>query len=349
MREGARRLQNRKRTSLRAVDVARLAGCSTATVSRVQNTPHLVAEPTRQRVEAAIRELGYLPNGAARALRSERSQLVGAIIPTLNHAIHATFVEAAQVRLAEEGYALVVGTSDYDLTREAEQAGRLVRLGIDGLILVGNRHERDLYELLDASGVPHVNTYVYEAEGPHPSVGIDNRRATYDLASYLLGMGHRTFGVISAAVADNDRARDRVEGVRSALREQGLSLPSTAIVQRGYSIASGREGLRILRQLDPAPTAILCGNDVLAHGALIECRKLGLAVPRDVSVTGFDDLDFTAHLDPALTTMAVPARDMGARAAAFLLDTLHERPTLAKVRLEPDLIVRGSTGPARQR
>lgn len=346
MTDATKRLQNRRKPSPRAADVARLAGCSTATVSRVQNLPHLVSEATRTRVEQAIRALSYLPNSAARALRSERTRLIGAIIPTLNHAIHAGFAQAAQSRLARDGHSLVVATSEYSLDQEVEQVSRLVSAGVDGLILVGTQHRGEIYELLDAGHVPHINTYVFDADSPHPCVGIDNARGTYDIVAYLHELGHRRFGAISATLGENDRARDRVAGVRAALAERGLSLPPAAIVQRGYTIANGREGFRILRSLPAPPTAILCGNDVLALGALIECREMGLSAPGDVSITGFDNLDFAPHVSPGLTTMAVPAWDMGRKAASYILDTLHNLPTLPKIRLEPSLIVRGSTGPA---
>jgi LacI family transcriptional regulator len=339
-----KRLQKRKKNAVRAVDVARLAGCSTATVSRAQNAPALVSAETRARVDAAIRQLGYTPNSAARALRSERSKMIGIIIPTLNHAIYASLVEAVQRRLAGEGYSLLVATYEWDLISEAQQVAMLIERGAEGLILVGERHHADLYGSIDAAGIPHINTYVFNPESQRPCVGIDNRKAADDITEFLLGLGHRRFGVISAATADNDRAATRVDGIADALARHGIALPPEAIVQRPYSISSGREGIQILRALPAPPTAIICGNDVLAFGALIECREAGLAVPGDVSIVGFDNLDFTAHVVPPLTTMAVPAGEMGAAAARFIIDTLKGRPTPRKIRFEPNLIARRSTG-----
>jgi LacI family transcriptional regulator len=344
MQARQKRLQNRRRSAVRAVDVARLARCSTATVSRVQNTPDLVSAETRERVLAAIQQLSYTPNSAARALRSERTGMIGIIIPTLNHAIYASLVEAAQRRLATEDYTLLVATFEYDLNKEAEQASMLIERGADGLILIGERHREDLYPSLEAVRVPFVTTYVFNPESAHPCIGIDNRQASFDIAEFLIGLGHRRFGVISAAVGDNDRAATRVDGIRAALQRHGLQLPPHSVVERSYSIPSGREGLQILRRQDPPPTAIICGNDVLAFGALIEARESGLAVPGDVSIVGFDNLDFTSHLVPPLTTMAVPAGEIGAAAAGFLLDALKGRPTPHRIKLETSLIARRSTG-----
>lgn len=339
-----KRLQNRKRSQVRAIDVARLSGCSTATVSRVQNTPDRVAPETRKRVLAAIRKLNYMPNSAARALRSESSRMIGIVIPTLSHAIYATLVDSAERRLAADGYSLLVATFEYDLAKEAQQISMLVERGTEGLILVGEDHVPEVYRLLDATGVPYINTYVFSPVGPHPCIGIDNRRASFDIASFLCSLGHRDFGVISAPYQFNDRAAGRVRGIRDGLAAHGISLPDDAVVERPYSIDGGRDGLRLLRSRRYPPSAIICGNDVLAFGALIECREMGLSVPEELSVVGFDNLDFAPHLDPALTTMEVPAGPMGEGAAEFILDALRDRTRLDRIRLEPKLIARRSTG-----
>jgi LacI family transcriptional regulator len=291
-----------------------------------------------------MRELGYMPNGAARALRSLRSRTMGIVIPTLNHAIYARLVEALQRRLAGEGYSLLVATSEYDLFQEEHQARLLVERGVEGLALIGDLHRPDLYRLLDRT--PYLNTYVYRPDTGHPCVGFDNRRAAYDLTEFLIGLGHCAFGVISAVTEGNDRASDRVAGVRAALETHGLRLPPEAVYERPYSILSGREGVRYLRSLTPAPTAIVCGNDVLAMGSLVECRALGIGVPDQISVVGFDNLEFAAHLDPPLTTMEVPAAEMGERAAEFLLRRANGQSALPSIHLEPRLIVRRTAGPA---
>lgn len=331
---------------MRVTDVAQLARCSTATVSRVQNTPDLVAPETRQRVQAAVRKLGYMPNSAARALRSHRSRMIGTVIPTLNHAIFATFVEAIQNRLADDGCSLLVATFDYDLKRESEQAALLIERGAEGLILVGEMHEPELYRLFQSAKIPYINTYVYHGDSPHPCIGIDNQRAFYDIADFLVNLGHRHFGMITAATGTNDRAAARVTGVRQALAQTGLELDQAAIVERPYSIASGREGLRLLLARDPKLTAVVCGNDILACGAFAEAREIGLAVPDELSIVGFDNLDISQMLNPPLTTMEMPVSTMGKGAAEFLLDTLHDTPTVRKVRLEPNLIARRTTAAA---
>jgi LacI family transcriptional regulator len=340
----SKRLQTTTSRGVTLWDVARRANCSTASVSRVLNDPEKVTPDIRARVNEAMRELGYMPNSAARALRSLRSRIMGAVIPTLNHAIYARLVEALQQRLADQGYSLLVATSEYDLGQEEHQARLLVERGVEGLVLIGNDHRPALYRLLERT--PYVNTYVYAEDAGHPCVGFDNRRATFEMTEFLIGLGHRTFGVISAVTAGNDRASERVAGVRTALEAHGLSLPSEAVYERPYSILSGREGVRYLRSLTSAPTAIVCSNDVLAMGALVECRAMSIHVPEEISIVGFDNLEFAAHLDPALTTMEVPAAEMGERAAEFLLRRASGQSALPSVHLEPKLIVRRTSGRA---
>lgn len=341
-----KRLQAKSRKQVVLLDVAARAGCSTASVSRVLNQPDRVNDELRSRVEAAMRELGYTPNNAARALRSRRTHIMGIVIPTLNYAIYAGLVEGLQHKLAEHGYSLLVATSEYDLSREEERARVLLERGVEGLVLVGDTHRSTLYHLLDSTGTPYINTYVYTAEGAHPCVGFDNRQAAAQIAGFLLGLGHRRFGMISAVTTGNDRAAERVAGVQATLEQHGLPLPPDAVYQCPYSIASGREGFRYLRSLAVSPTAVVCGNDVLAIGALIEARALGIRVPEDVSIVGFDNLEFAAHVDPPLTTIDVPAKEMGESAAGVLVRRATGQSAVPSIRLEPRLIVRRSTGPA---
>ena len=328
------------------LDVAHRAACSTASVSRVLNQPDLVKPALRARVQEAMRELGYVPNSAARALRSRRTHIMGIVIPTLDYAIYARLVEGLQRRLLHHGYSLLVATSEYDLPAEEDRARLLIERGVEGLVLVGDTHHAELYEHLEAGGIPYVNTYVYRADGLHPCVGFDNRRVSAVVTRRLPSRGHRAFGVMSAPTAGNDRASERVAGVRAMLEEHGLALGGDAVYERPYAIASGREGFRYLMQARVPPTAIVCGNDVLAIGALIEARAMGVRVPEQVSIVGFDNLEMAANVDPPLTTVDVPATEMGERAADFLAARVAHESVLRSVPIEPTLIARRTTGPA---
>jgi len=340
-----KRLQKHSHTQVSLMDVAARANCSTASVSRVLNQPDRVKETLRARVQAAMHELGYRPNSAARALRIRRTHIMGIVIPTLSYAIYARLVDGLQKRLSDHGFSLLVATSEYDLSREEEHARLLFERGVEALVLIGDIHQPTLYGMLESTGLPYVNTYVYHAASTHPCVGFDNREATAQVTTFLLGLGHREFGVISAVTHGNDRASERVAGVKVTLEKSGLQLASSAIYQCPYSIAGGREGYRYLRSLHSPPTAVVCGNDVLAMGALMEAKALGDRVPGDVSIVGFDNLELAAHLDPPLTTIDVPANQMGERAADYLVRRVMGESVSQSIHLEPRLIVRGTTGP----
>ena len=293
-------------------DVAKRASVSTATVSRCLSAPHKVRPAVRERVEAAIAELGYTPHGAARALASRRSQTVGAVIPTLDNAIFATVVQTLQHRLAAAGRTLLLAASDYDPERERAQIENLVVRGLDGLMLTGEARDPAIFALLARRGIRYVNTYVHHPNSPHPTIGFDNRRAMEKLVAYLYDLGHRRFAMIAGLTTWNDRAAERVEGTLEALKTRRLALVPNGLTSRPYAISAGREALRGLMALSPRPTAVICGNDVLALGALLEAPSLGLEVPDDLSITGFDDLDLAREIQPGLTTVACAARANGA-------------------------------------
>jgi LacI family transcriptional regulator len=343
-------VEGRRRETIRndrpvLADVALLAGVSTASVSRVLNEPDKVRPEMRQRVMAAVEQLGYVPDGAARALASGRLRTVGAIVPTLDNAIFASGINALQRRLAQRGFTLLVASSEYDKDEELREVHALVVRGVDGLVFVGGSHDPKLYKLLAAKGLPYVNTWVYAPEQGHPSIGFDNRAAGRRMADYLLDLGHRRIAMVAGFTAHNDRARGRVEGVREALEKRGLEIAPGHFLERAYDVREGREALRTLLRLPEPPTAVICGNDVQAMGALFEAQAQGVAVPAALSIIGFDDLPVSASLVPALTTIRVPAADIGRRSADYLLDRLAGQDPPAHTELDAELVVRGTTAP----
>lgn len=340
-----RRKQKRVAAAVRLSDVAEQAGCSTATVSRVLNKPDSVNRELRLRVDTAVRELGYMRNSAARALRSRRTRTIGAVVPTLDHAIYARLLAALQGFTSEHGYSLLVTTSGFQIDQELRQARLLVERGAEGLVLVGHSHSPELYAALEGQGIPFVNTYSYLPDSRHASIGFDNRAAARQMTEYLLDLGHREFALIVGYRKDNDRVKDRVDGALEAIAGRGISIAHAFIVEEPYSIEGGREGLRRVVAAGRRPTALICGSDVLAFGAIIECDSKGIAVPRDLSVAGFDDLEFAAHLRPPLTTIRVPATEMGRRAGEFLLAKIAGQPHAPHYPLETSLILRQSTAP----
>lgn len=326
-------------------DVARVAGVSTATVSRVINDPANVRPSTRDRVIAAVDELGYTPHFGGRALASNRTDTVGAIIPTMENAIFARGLQAVQEELADSGVTLLVATSNYDTEREARQIRTLLSRGVDGLILIGETRPLEIYELLCRRELPFVLVWTWRENAVWPSVGFDNRAAARQVAERVLEFGHRRIAMIAGVTLDNDRALARVEGVRAALAARGLGLDPACLIEAEYRVDAGAAAARELLTRAPQPTAIICGNDVLAIGAMRAIREAGLTVPRDISVTGFDDIEVALLVDPPLTTVHVPHRRMGHAAAHMLLEMRNPGARPNSIRLDVDYVERASLGP----
>jgi LacI family transcriptional regulator len=325
-------------------DVARAAQVSTATVSRCLNTPDKVSELTRLRVMEAVGRLGYAPNFGARAMASRRTRTIGAVIPTMENAIFARGLQAFQEELRTLGYQLLVASSSYRQEVEEEQIRSLVARGADGLLLIGHDRAPQVVEFLRHRGLPVLVTWAYDPAQPGVSVGFDNRGAMRALAEKTLDLGHRNIAVITAPLADNDRARARVEGIRDAITAHGLPVAGLPVIETDYGIETGGDAFEALMQAHPRPTVVMCGNDVLAVGAVKRARMLGLSVPGDVSVTGFDDIDIASVVDPALTTVHVPHRTMGAAAARLLTRMIEENAPVASQELAAHVTWRDSLG-----
>jgi LacI family transcriptional regulator len=333
------------RKAAKLADVARLARVSTATVSRALTQPDKVKAATAARIREAVQALGYVAHGAARALASRRTHTIGAVIPTLDNAIFANTAHALQKTLDDAGYTLLLASHEFDAGAEARLTRALIERGVDGLVLHGTTHHPSVFQMIGMHQIPYVLTWALDAAGRHPCVGFDNRAAAVRITRYLLELGHREFAMISGITHGNERAAERLEGVRQALAARGIALAPGRVVEKPYTLTAGREGLREVMRESPRPTAVVCGNDVLAIGALAECHAQGLAVPRDVSVTGFDDLEMAAVVTPALTTVQFPTADLGTFAGQHLLARLAGRPVEPRTELPVELIVRASTAP----
>lgn len=332
----------------RLADVARLAKVSTATVSRALTLPHKVKARTLQRVQQAASSLGYVAHGAARALASRRTQTIAAVVPTLDNAIFANTIHALQRRLDAAGYVLLIASHEFDAGIEARVTRKLIERGVDGLVLLGTTHHPEIYRMIEAHALPYVLTWAWDERGNHPCVGLDNHAAARRITEYLLDLGHRRFAMVSGITAQNERAQERLAGVRAALAASGLELPAQRVVEKPYTHGGGREGLRAVIAGADAPTAVICGNDVLAIGAIAECHARGMKVPQDLSVTGFDDMELAAVMNPALTTMRFPTAELGTYAADHLLKRLKGQAVDLRRKLPTELVVRQSTGAPRR-
>ena len=270
---------------------------------------------------------------------------MGAVIPTVDSALFAKLVDGLQQTIHQHGFQLLLASTNYSPSREAGEVRALIERGVDAMLLVGRSRRPDIYELLHSKGIPFVTTCHYDSSAPWPSIGWDNCAEAERVADYLLDIGHRQFGVIAGITVDNDRAADRVAGFRRALARRGIPLPAANIIERPYTVPEARRAMAMLLRLPRPPTAVMCGNDILAYGALQECLWQNMRVPEEISITGFDNIEMAAHCRPGITTLHVPAFELGQRAARMLLPANAISSPPEHVCIDLELIVRDTTAP----
>ncbi len=327
-----------------AQDVARRAGVSTATVSRVFNGTARVRADKHEAVMRAAEDLGFVANGAARALSTRRFMAVGAVVPNIENEAFVRALSSFQERLRRVGYTLISVNAGYDLEDGLREASFLLERGIDGIMLVGDIHHPDLRPRIRRHRIPAVQTF--SLSRTQPCVGFNNEASTARAANYLMDLGHRRIGVISGSRKNNDRGAARVRGVRHALEARSLRLPPEHDIEISFGIGGGRDGFRQMMSADgPRPTAVICGTDQIAFGAMIEARACGIDVPRDLSVIGHNDSDFAAFLTPSLTTINIHSAEIGRAAAEHLIARMEGRSVVRLMEIDAELIVRGSTVP----
>ncbi|GMG83144.1 LacI family DNA-binding transcriptional regulator [Paralimibaculum aggregatum] len=328
--------RGKKRANLR--DVARAAEVSVATVSRVLNTPDVVQAETRRRVEAAMAELHFVRSAAARAINTGRSKILGALIPTLDNAIFASTIDAIESRLGDFGLSLVVATTGEDPEVEARKAQGLLDIGVEGLFLSGITHHDTLHALIEHTAVPAVVISYYDANYHLPTIGYDNREAGRIALAHLVGLGHRRIAVVHNPAEHNDRTRERLAGFESAPADVVLTRFESAL-----TVAGGARAAAMALASGAPFDAFLCASDVQALGVLFELQRAGIAVPEAVSVMGLHDLPSAAVTAPRLSTVHLPAEEMGRRAAEAMADWVENEVPARPICLPTALKIREST------
>ncbi|WP_305987637.1 LacI family DNA-binding transcriptional regulator [Roseibium sp. MMSF_3544] len=327
--------RSRKRANLR--DVAKLAKVSVATVSRVLNSPDSVSENTRAIVDSAIAQLRFVPSAAARAINSGRSRVVGALVPTLDHAIFARYLAALEQTLSEYRLSLVVATTSGDPTIEAQKAQTLVDIGAEGLIVSGITHEPELYELIERCQLPAVATSYYDPEFLLPTIGYDNAGAGRIALEHLISLGHSKIAVVHGSLTSNDRTLARIRGL------EGHDDAELIYFEADLSVEDGCKAAQSILSATQQPTAVLCLSDVLATGVLYELKRKGISVPEAISVIGIDDLPGSAHTSPSLTTVHLPVVRMGQATAVAISEWIENGTEPSEKLFETDLVIREST------
>lgn len=326
-------------------DVARVAGVGIGTVSRVLSGHPNVAEATRQRVQAAIEQLDYRSSPVARALRRGRTGVIEVLVPLFTRHFYVEVLRGIAEAATTGGYTLLIRTIERPADRDRAFAACGAAGTTDGVLLVSLAPPAALLHRLAAAGVPLV--LVDRTDGGPAGIGVDHAAAMAAAVGHLVGLGHRRIALI-------DRREDpfaleepggRQAGYRQALAEAGLPLNPAYDMVTEYTPEAGQAALAALLTLPVPPTAVLTGSDGQALGVLEAARQAGRAVPGDLSVAGYNDIDVAPYL--GLTTVHVPMYDMGRAGSEMLLDLL-DRPGVAPAprRFPADLVVRATTGPA---
>jgi LacI family gluconate utilization system Gnt-I transcriptional repressor len=319
------------RASVTMSDVARLAGVSPITVSRVLNHPERVSPGVRERVHGAIGKTGYVPNLLAGGLRSSKSRLIAAIVPTIESPAFLQVVQGLTHKLDEAGYQLMLGQSGYTQSREDALVQAIVGRRPDGIVLTGILHSDACRKLLQASGIPVVETWDLTPTPIDMAIGFSHEKVGAAVCEYFHRNGRRRPVLITGG---DDRALRRAQGFMEAAQRLGLRHDALAGVplrqlETPTSLQTGREGFAELWRRYPDLDAVFCSSDQAALGVLTEAQAQGIAVPERVAVVGLGDLPFAASLHPALTTVRIDGYAMGCQAAQYLLDRLAGRPAVA--------------------
>ena len=331
-------------------DVARRAGVSTATVSRVLSGLGGARPATRARIETAARDLGYRPSAIARSLKLRTTKTFGLIITNIENPYFPQLVRAVEDAARLDGYALLLCNAADDPGRESFYLDLLVDRRTDGVIIaassLGERHRAWLRE----ARIPIVLVNALARGVRLPSVTSDNRNGGFVAAAHLLDLGHRRLGVLTAGRRNADAPLRQV-GVRDAMSRAGLDPDALAMVVGDPGVVGGETAMSEMLDRHPGVTAIIAYNDLMAIGALRTVRARGGQVPRDVSVIGFDDVDVAAYVEPPLTTISQSTAELGRLAVRLLIDRVRDdlaggEPATAAVRIVVPvrLHVRGSTG-----
>lgn len=301
-------------------DVARLAGVAPMTVSRVINSPALVAPATAERVREAIARLGYVPNLIAGGLSSRRSRMIAAVVPTISHPMFATLIDRFTATLRHGGYHVMLSLAGYaDPAAEEELIHGLLGRRPDGLLITGVTHSPTTRQMLAEGGIPVVEIFDMAPDPIDMLIGFDHEAVGGAAAEYFLARGHDTFAMFAAA---DERARARQRGFIQRASDAGAQVIDAPVLPAPSTITAGREAMRALAPRVIRRTALFCSSDLLAFGAIIEARQHGIGVPDPLAVCGFGDFEIAAANEPPFTTITVEAARIGEDAAQIILARL---------------------------
>jgi DNA-binding LacI/PurR family transcriptional regulator len=331
-------------------DIAKLADVSTATVSRVIQNSKLVRPDTREKVLSTIDKYGYIYNALAGDLSKRRSSLLGVFVPTLESAKLSETIFALQEMVQSHGHPIIVNNTGFNASLERAQLRRSREHSLSGVFFIGYMTENVPHiDGLIRGGIPAIFLWDILPDTSYNYVGFDNELATRQMTEHLIGLGHTRIAFVGAMQSQVERVRKRLNGYVGCMRDHGLPVPEGQVMEATPTLANGRMIMeRILASFKGSkrPTAVFFASDMLALGAVTACRERGLDVPGDISIAGFDNIEYASYVHPPLTTVHVPSLEIGRVAGELLIDLLDgggDKPRQSC--LETSLLVRGTTGP----
>ncbi|WP_018132130.1 LacI family DNA-binding transcriptional regulator [Effusibacillus pohliae] len=321
-------------------DVARMAGVSTATVSRVLTGNGPFTPDTRRKVMEAIEKLNYQPNGLGRYLRKQETRTVIVVLPDITNPFFSQIIRGMEDEALAHGFTVILGNTDNHADRQRNYVKLLEERRADGIILTAVRNPQPEIEAIQKIG-PVVLACEYSS-GMFQSVAIDNEQAAFEATSHLIRLGHKRIAHF-AGPSEVVLSGDRLHGYQRALREHGIA--EQWVGEGDFSLESGRRLMQKLLQANPRPTALFAASDKMAIGAILEAKLHGLKVPDDLAVVGFDDIEMAEVVDPPLTTIVQPKYQIGVEAMRKLITMLEGRPDPALQTILPHtLVIRRSCG-----
>ncbi|MDT0174947.1 HTH-type transcriptional repressor PurR [Pantoea sp. RRHST58] len=327
-------------------DVAKRAGVSTTTVSHVINKTRFVAEETRNAVWQAIQELHYSPSAVARSLKVNHTKTLGLLATSSEAPYFAEIIEAVEHHCFERGYTLILGNAHNDLQKQRAYLSMMAQKRVDGLLVMCSEYPDDLLKMLEENrNIPMVVMDWGESRGDFTDTVLDNAfQGGYLAGRYLIERGHRDIGAIPGQLERNTGG-GRHAGFLQALEEAGISVRPEWIVQGDFEPESGYQAMQQILQQKQRPTAIFCGGDIMAMGAICAADEMGLRVPQDISVIGYDNVRNARYFTPALTTVHQPKAELGEKALEMLLDRITSKREVSQtIEVRPTLIERRSVG-----
>lgn len=338
------RRTSRRQATIR--DVAKRAGVSTATVSRTLANPSLVSDETRTRVLAAVKATGYTPNMAARHLRARRSMMVLVVVPNVANAFFAEVLRGIDDELVANGYGMIIGNLDNRREREARYVDLVFSGQVDAVLLMGGEIPSGGGRLMSEAGVPLV-TICVDINGAFPSIMVDDKESSRRVAEHFVSLGHKSFGYVSGPQGNRNEVA-RWQGFMSSLADAGFDPDEVVYWPGDFMIHSGARAAREFLAGARRPTAVYAVSDSMAISFMKTVMEAGISVPEDVSVVGFDGIEFAEFVTPTLTTIQQPRHEIGRNGVRTLIEALSKGTRPKSLKLDAPLIIRESAAPPRR-